>query len=597
MEERLSADGTVLTPCAVSNVRWQLDKLLEHGIESIAICLLHANVNPVHEQQLAALARQRPFANVSVSHEVSSLRKALPRGDTTILDAYLTPVLQHYVQGLNDHLHPDSRLELMTSSGGLTSAATFRGKDSILSGPAGGVVGVAAAARTTGYKSAIGFDMGGTSTDVSRWAGDFELEFETEKAGVRVVTPMMAIETVAAGGGSLCCFDGVKLSVGPESAGASPGPACYGSGGPLAVTDINLLLGKILPDAFPFALDRGAVERQLAELCADIATATGQPYTVLELADGFLRVANSSMVEAIRCVTVDRGIDPREDVLVAFGGAAGQHACAVAGELGIREVLIHPSAGILSALGIGRAEVSVHREEGIYSALDEISENRWNDIFQRLRQAAVEELRSTHDATRIQIKESLDLRFYGLDEAITVARPPDGRCREAYEEQFRTRCGYLPTRRDIEVVTARVLATAEQTAAVPRSSAVHNTRPEPSQITTMVWDAKPCPAQVFERSRLKPGDSIVGPAMVTEDISTTIVDPGWRAEVWTGGELVLRTEAKPSPQPHPAAPLAHADPVLLEVVYNKPIRSHRHPNGSDAPEGGTQRERQGTARL
>ena len=366
IDERVAADGVVLKSPDPSAIRRLLADVRKQGIESLAICLLHGSAHPGHERLVAEIAREIGFHDVSVSTEVAPLVKIVPRGDTTVMDAYLNPVLRTYIQSLRSALDvpllgdreggeserlrsPSSvttkgrtDLRIVTSAGGLVSAERFVGKDSILSGPAGGAVGFARVAEAAGFERAIGFDMGGTSTDVSRYDGRFELEYETEKAGVRVVAPMMAIETVAAGGGSICGFDGVKLTVGPDSAGADPGPACYGRGGPLAVTDINLFLGKILPDRFPFPLDRAAVERRLAEMAKAIAAATGTRYSPIELAGGFLEVANANMARALRSVSIARGCDPRDYLLVPFGGAAGQHALRTGPRVG------HSSAALSS---------------------------------------------------------------------------------------------------------------------------------------------------------------------------------------------------------------------------------------------------------
>ncbi|MCH8046076.1 MAG: hydantoinase, partial [Planctomycetes bacterium] len=332
IDERITPTGEVLRAPDADAVRRQLIDLKQNtDVESLAICLLHSFEHPQHEQLVARIAREVGFDEISVSSTVAPLVKIVSRGDTTVMDAYLNPILRAYVRSLRDVL-VDADLRLLTSAGGLVEADKFVGKDSILSGPAGGVVGFSRVAEAAGYKRAIGFDMGGTSTDVSRYDGRYELEYETEKAGVRVVAPMMVIETVAAGGGSICHFDGVKLAVGPDSAGADPGPACYGRGGPLAVTDVNFFLGKILPERFPFPLDRAAVENRLTDLCVEIEAATGTHYEPIELADGFLRVANANMVKAIRSISIAKGSDPREYVMVAFGGAAAQHSCAVARE-------------------------------------------------------------------------------------------------------------------------------------------------------------------------------------------------------------------------------------------------------------------------
>ncbi len=358
--ERVTADGQVLLAPEADEVRRQLQDLKQQQVDSLAVCLLNAYEHPAHEELVGRIAREVGFAEISLSHRVAPLIKIVSRGDTTVVDGYLNPILRAYVADLRRALG-SSELRIMTSAGGLVAAEKFVGKDSILSGPAGGVVGFSRVAEAAGFQQAIGFDMGGTSTDVSRYDGRYELEYETEKAGVRVVAPMLSIETVAAGGGSICAFDGVKLVVGPDSAGADPGPACYGRGGPLAVTDLNFYLGKILPERFPFPLDRTAVEDRLTKLSRQIADATGKTFDPVELCDGFLRVANANMVQAIRSISVAKGYDPRDYVLVAFGGAAAQHVCAVARELGMTQALIHPDAGLLSAYGIGLADVTRHR--------------------------------------------------------------------------------------------------------------------------------------------------------------------------------------------------------------------------------------------
>ena len=370
----------MLRPPDPEAIRAQLAVLRRQGIESLAVCLLHAYMYPEHEQLVGRIAGELGFPEISLSSRVAPLVKIVSRGDTTVVDAYLNPVLRAYIGGCARRWAPGD-CRLLTSAGGLVDADSFVGKDSILSGPAGGVIGFSHVAQAAGFQRAIGFDMGGTSTDVSRFDGRYQREYETEKAGVRIVAPMMAIETVAAGGGSICRFDGVKLVVGPESAAADPGPACYGRGGPLAVTDMNLYQGKILAEHFPFPLDHEVVETRLQALCREIAAATGRRYTPHELADGFLRVANANMVQAIRTISIAKGADPRQYVLVAFGGAAGQHACAVARELGIRQILCSPDAGVLSAYGIGMADVVRHRVAGVYQPYCEAGAGRPGNHF------------------------------------------------------------------------------------------------------------------------------------------------------------------------------------------------------------------------
>lgn len=565
VNERIDESGKVLVPLDENEIRESLTQLREEGFVSLAIVTLHACSNPQHELRIHDIAHGVGFTNISQSHEVSSARKIVPRGDTTVIDAYLNPILLQYVAEIQSALHPDSDLQLMTSSGALASVDQFRGKDSILSGPAGGVVGVARVAEQGQFRSAIGFDMGGTSTDVSRWDGSWELEYETEKAGVRVVTPMMAIETVAAGGGSLCQFDGVKLTVGPASAGANPGPASYGNGGPLAVTDVNFYLGKIVPTAFPFALDREAVERELAKQFKVIEHAIGKRYTPEQLAEGYLQVANNNMAEAIRCVSVDRGADPRDHVLVAFGGAAGQHACSLADVLGMEKILLHPAAGIMSALGIGLADPAAHCERGIYRPLSEVQTNT-PAIFGELEKESANKLERAKG--EIEFEQSLDLRFQGLDEPYKIKLPPDGDFQGAYESAFEKQCGYLPEHRAIEVVTARVVATVSRPNEQSLSHHAGSTRRlTPSLFKDVFFNGKRIETSVFERPDLSAGDIVTGPAIVTEAISTIVVDPGWQAECLTNGELLL-TRTQTATQRFTGTQLSSADPVLLEV-FNK----------------------------
>lgn len=589
VRERVTADGKIQTELNIADVREALAALRTAGIESLAVALMHACVEPKHELALLDLAKEMGFRNVSVSHQVSSLRKLVPRGDTTVLDAFLNPVLEEYLGSIAKVLHPDSTFDLMTSSGGLRPEKTFRGRDSILSGPAGGVVGVAHVARGLGCRSAIGFDMGGTSTDVSRWcdsnteAAEFDLEFETEKAGQRIASPMMAIETVAAGGGSVCHFDGIKFAVGPQSAGASPGPACYGRGGPLSVTDVNLWLGRISEHAFPFPLDRDAVARELQQHSETIAATTDKRLTPTEVAQGYLRVANTNMAEAIRSVSVQRGIDPRHELLVAFGGAAAQHACAVARDLGARRIAIHPSAGILSALGIGMASLTVHREKGVYEDLDSFLTSNHEATIAQLTIEAEREVETgavrSQDRTKdsLHIQRYLDLRFYGLDSSIRIAEPEDGNYREAYLREFQRRSGYLPAEQAIECVTARILATCD-VRKPPEISRVPETRRHPQSETTQsaTFAGKHFTVPVFDRDRLVPGDHIAGPAIICEAISTIVVEPDWQASVATAGEILL-SELQPMPSVKPTDPTAaatvrsatEADPVLLEVFNNR----------------------------
>jgi 5-oxoprolinase (ATP-hydrolysing) len=575
IDERVTHDGHVLTPLNESAVRQQLQALFDAAIESLAICLLHADRHHDHERIIDRIAREIGFREISVSHAVAPLPKLVPRADTTVADAYLNPVLREYVERLRASL-PGSHLRLLTSAGGLVAAENFCGKDSILSGPAGGVVGFSRVAQAAGFARAIGFDMGGTSTDVSRFEGRFELEYETQKAGVRLVAPTMAIETVAAGGGSICRFDGVKLTVGPESAGADPGPACYGRGGPLTVTDLNLYLGRIVPERFAFPLDRAATERRLRELANKLATEAASPnranYTPEELAAGLLRIANANMAAAIRLVTVAKGANPADYVLVAFGAAAGQHACAVARELGIRQVLIHPDAGVLSALGAGLADVTRHRSCGIELALSSESlayACGQLDVLERDTVAEVREEGVPPD--RITANRSLDLRYRGVDSYLTIPWPTDGGFADAFATAHRQRYGYIHRDRPLEILAARVEVVGRVADPLPPSERRPKRTPSTGKRVQAYFDGARCETPLFERSALEAGNFITGPAIVAENLATTVIDPDWEAAVLSGGELLLTDKASGEPgslasdNTNASAP---PDPVYLEVFNN-----------------------------
>ncbi len=565
IDERVTSDGHPLVIPRRDTVRRQLQALYEAGVESLAICLLNAYAFADHEQRVAQVAREVGFKEISLSSQVAPLVNVVSRGDTTVVDAYLNPLLRQYLATIHNRL-AGGQLKILTSAGGLVTAQHFTGKDSILSGPAGGVVGFSRVAQAAGFQRAIGFDMGGTSTDVSRFDGRYELEYETEKAGVRVVTPMMAIETVAAGGGSVCHFDGVKLVVGPDSAGADPGPACYGRGGPLAVTDVNFYLGKILTEHFPFPLDRDAVGRRLETLIDMVDKATGKRYEPHALCDGFLRIANSNMVRAIRSISVSKGADPRDYVLVAFGGAAGQHACAVARELSIRDVLIHPDAGILSAYGIGLADVVRHRVAGVYRPYSSENLAALQPEFQRLiGKARQEVLDEGVPASKIHVAQSLDLRYQGIDASLTIGTPEDGDYHKAYEDEYRGLYGYVHDNRPLEIVAARVEVVGETAEPLPRSVHASPRTPETQRKVTAWFDGEPQSARVYNREQLIPGDRVQGPAIIHEKRATTIVDPGWSGEVLSGGEILLRDQGQASSKQVSTA----ADPVMLEVFNNQ----------------------------
>ncbi|MBD3675045.1 MAG: hydantoinase B/oxoprolinase family protein [Planctomycetaceae bacterium] len=567
IDERLSAEGDILAAPDPEAVKKQLQELRETGIRSLAICLLHAWKNPVHEQLVQKIAQAVGFTEISVSSKLSPLIKIVSRGDTTVMDAYLSPIIREYLIDIRSSLGPESSLKLMTSAGGLVDAERFVGKDSILSGPAGGVVGYARVAEQAGFDKAIGFDMGGTSTDVSRYDGVYEREYETEKGGVRVVAPMLAIETVAAGGGSICQFDGVKLAVGPESSGADPGPACYGRGGPLAVTDLNVALGRVPADQFPFPIDESTVLKHLETMCAEIADSPlGKQYEPLELAEGFLRIANENMVRAIRKISVARGYDPADHVLVSFGGAGGQHACAIARALGIPQILLHPYAGILSAYGIGLADVRRFREQSIFRELNSETLKDLTSTFAKLTQQASDDVIADGlPAEQISQKlESLDLRYVGAETTLNIPRPDDGDYRSAFERRHREIYGYLHDSRPLEVTAARVEVVGSLphppqsiTEPVPRT-------PQPDRMTETIFNGEAVETAIFQRQNLHPGDSFAGPAIVCEEISTVVVEPGFRATVDSRHCLIIEHRESD----HQVSLATDVDPVMLEIFNN-----------------------------
>jgi 5-oxoprolinase (ATP-hydrolysing) len=608
IDERISTDGAVLRAINETQVRTQLQTLLTAGVESLSICLLNSYANPAHEHKVEQIARAAGFREISVSHRVSPLMKIVPRGDTTVVDAYLNPVLRSYVERLAAAL-PGSDVRLMTSAGGLATTASFGGKDSLLSGPAGGVVGFSRAAEAAGFSKAIGFDMGGTSTDVSRYDGRFEYEFETEKAGVSIVSPMLAIETVAAGGGSICKFDGVKLVVGPDSAGADPGPACYGRGGPLTVTDCNLVLGRIVEDHFPFALHRVAAENRLEEVARQLGAAkypvpstqylvpsTGasntpssaaNPHSTLRnpqwlsLAAGFVRIANANMAAAIRSISLAKGDDPREYTLVAFGAAGPQHACAVAQDLGITRILIHSDAGVLSALGIGLADVIKHRSASVYEPLAQATKIL-PQVFDELEnEARADVLAEGVAATDIEVRRSLDLRYAGTDAALAISEPAGGDYAVAFAAAHQRLYGYLHEGRALEVVAARVEAIGRSATRMDKSTRPEPVSCEPHGAHTLLIADRAQQVPLYFREKRLPGALLSGPAVVVEPLTTTIVDPGWRASVLSSGELLIESlslwERAPAQQAGAGASnpqsairnLQSPDPILLELFNNR----------------------------
>lgn len=571
VDERLAADGSVLIPIDEEQLRSDLLQLQQEGIESLAICFLHSYVNPGHERRARELAIELGFPQVSVSHQTAQTLGWIARSDTTVVDAYLSPVLSDYLSDIRGSLGDGSRLQVLTSAGDLVSAASFRGKDSVLSGPAGGVVGFSAAAETAGFSHAIGFDMGGTSTDVSRYDGFFDRQYETEKAGVRIVSPMMSIETVAAGGGSICGFDGVKLTVGPASAGADPGPACYGRGGPLTVTDVNLLLGKLQASRLPFALDVVAAEKRVDQL-RDLLRTVGHDYERRQLAEGLLQIANNNIVQAIRSVSVAKGVDPSTYLLAAFGGAAGQHCCAVADALGMQSVLLHPDAGVLSAWGIGAARAAQHAERAVYESLGNchIQLANW---LEELGDEAAAKLRSDQkSALDVHQQWWLDLRYIGTQATLALdctTIEPVLALEHRFHEAHATRYGY---RRDlsVEVVRLRVEAAEATTQQQTPSHAVSGSVVQATERVSVYFQGASHETSVFHRERLAAGDLVEGPALIAESHATTVIDPGWRAQRLSEGELLVErtNEQSGNATAFPELNSESVDPIYLEILHN-----------------------------
>ncbi|MDE0253317.1 MAG: hydantoinase B/oxoprolinase family protein, partial [Rhodospirillaceae bacterium] len=574
VDERVMADGTVETPLDLAGAEKDIRAAFEAGYRSVAILFMHGYRYTGHEKRVAALCREIGFAQVSVSHEVSPLMKLVGRGDTTVVDAYLSPILRRYVDRVAAEIG-DTALMFMQSNGGLTDARRFQGKDSILSGPAGGIVGAVRTAEMAGFGKLIGFDMGGTSTDVSHYAGEYERAFETLVAGVRMRAPMMQIHTVAAGGGSILHFDGAKYRVGPDSAGADPGPACYRRGGPLTVTDANVMLGKIQPDHFPavfgpggdLPLDREVVVRRFAALAQEIERATGDRRTPEQVAEGFLTIAVENMANAIKEISIQRGYDVTEYTLACFGGAAGQHACPIADTLGVTRVFIHPFAGVLSAYGMGLADVRALRETAVEAVLDAGLVGELDATLDRLAGSAVSEISDQNvPAENIAVHRRAHIRYDGTDAAIVVAAGTLEETVAAFEDAHRQRYGFTVPEKPlvVEAVSVEAVGATDRVedAVVARRN---DAAPEAIDRTRFFSGGESHESAIFDRDRLQPGDRIAGPAIVREATATTVVEPGWAATVTDRNHLVLERVVALD---RGVAVGTRADPVMLEVFNN-----------------------------
>ena len=606
-DERISARGEILTPLDEDAIANQLKNATDDGFRSVAVVCMHGYRYPQHEEKIGDLARAAGFTQVSESHRTSPLMKLVSRGDTTVVDAYLSPILQRYVSEVAAELK-DVKLLFMQSNGGLADAASFRGKDSILSGPAGGIVGMARTAKNAGFTKVIGFDMGGTSTDVSHYAGTFEREYETLVAGVRMRAPMLSIHTVAAGGGSLLHFDGSRYRVGPDSAGADPGPACYRNGGPLTLTDANVLLGRIQPAYFPHVfgsagdqpLDAATTKAKFEDLSAHIRQATGDTRGPEQVAAGFVEIAVANMANAIKKISVQRGYDVTEYLLNVFGGAGGQHACAVADALGMSKVLIHPLAGVLSAYGIGLADIVAMREQAVEAPLTEALIAALPRTLQPLehdaraevggkREGEVRKLGVQTQESRISATHRAHLRYDGTDTAVIVPVGSLAEMTAAFEAEYARRFSFLMPDKAIiaEAVSVEVTGAQENLAADttarsasssvgpggrsaprgnpgPRGPGTPRGRAEPVKVAMFTAGAW-AEVDLFPRAALRGGQAVDGPAIIAEDLATTVVEPGWRAVVTDRGDLILERTA---PRPDRAEAGTRADPVMLEIFNN-----------------------------
>lgn len=575
VDERVRADGCVERLLDIAACRPAIEQARADGIDAVAIVFMHAWKYPDHERAVAKVCRKIGFSQISVSHEVSPLIKLVGRGDTTVVDAYLSPILSRYVQRVAGELGAGPRLMFMMSSGGLTAADMFQGKDALLSGPAGGVVGMVETAKLAGFEKVIGFDMGGTSTDVAHYDGEYERAFDTEVAGVRIRAPMMRIHTVAAGGGSILHYEAGRFRVGPDSAGANPGPAAYRRGGPLAVTDANVMLGKLQPDFFPTIfgagqdrpLDAGAVREKFVALAAQI----GDGRSPEAVAEGFVTIAVENMANAIKKISVQRGYDVTEYLLNCFGGAGGQHACLVADALGMEAVLIHPFSGLLSAYGIGLSSVFASRQQGLLQPLAEESRTAIEALIAALRREVVAELGEQGIAEEaLSTRPVLHVRYDGTDTALPVNFEQGSifRARSDFEAAHRAQFGFIYDDKPIVVETVAVEgmeAARQDKAETSAPDGAAGVEPKPSESRRIYTEGRWHEAGIYRRENLRPSNTVAGPALIIEPNQTIVVEPGWQADITGLNHVVIRrTERKA----RAAALGTEADPVMLEVFNN-----------------------------
>lgn len=575
IDERLDKDGNLVRPLNEESARHALRAAKADGINSVAIAFMHGYLNTGHEARVAAIAAEEGYAQISVSHRTSPLMKLVSRGDTTVVDAYLSPILKRYVNQVSDELGgaDGARLMFMQSNGGLTDARLFQGKDAILSGPAGGVVGMVKTGALAGFNRLIGFDMGGTSTDVCHYAGQYERSFETEVAGVRMRAPMMNIHTVAAGGGSILSYRDGRFQVGPDSAGADPGPACYRRGGPLTVTDCNVLLGKLQAHHFPAVfgpnadepLDVDIVRTRFDALDAEISLATGEPRRgAEELAEGFLRIAVENMANAIKKISVQRGYDVTRYTLQCFGGAGGQHACLVADALGIESVFIHPFAGVLSAYGMGLAEIRALREKQFERPMEAVADA--NVVLKAMAEQAVAEVESQGiKRTEITVEYRAFLRHKGSHQSLEVNFGDEAELRERFKSAHKAHYGFDGGDRVLIFEALIVEAIGAASSITDIAKPLNETSPEPVDRVRATMAGATHDVPLYDRDTMMPGQKVMGPAIVKEKTGTNLVEPGWEAALNGFGHLVLTRAVALERQ---EAIGTDADPVMLEVFNN-----------------------------
>ena len=575
IDERLDAKGNVICPLDETRAREALRRSKKAGINSVAIAFLHGYLNPDHEARVAAIALEEGFGQISVSHQVSPLMKLVSRGDTTVVDAYLSPILRRYVTQVSDELGgaDDTQLMFMQSNGGLTDARLFQGKDAILSGPAGGVVGMVKTAEPAGFDRLIGFDMGGTSTDVCHYAGQYERSFETEVAGVRLRAPMMHIHTVAAGGGSILFYRNGRFQVGPESAGANPGPACYRRGGPLTVTDCNVMLGKLHPSHFPPVfgpnadepLDVAIVEQKFEALAKSISEETGEPeQSPHELAEGFLRIAVENMANAIKKISVQRGYDVTRYTLQCFGGAGGQHACLVADALGMERVFIHPFAGVLSAYGMGLADIRHLKEQQFERPLSDHGDaiKVLNELATEAKEQVTLQGIAPHD---IHVEYRAHMRLKGSHQSLEIDFGTQEELLDRFDAAHKARYGFSAGAKDVifEALAVEAIGGASE---ITEEKHPHSEEPaDPEDRVDITLNGQNQSVPLFDRSNMTSGQSVVGPAIIKEETGTNIVEPGWSAKINEFGHLILSRHVKLERK---EALGTKADPVMLEVFNN-----------------------------